>query len=90
MFSIGFVFCFVLFCFVLFCFVLFGFVYVFCIGFVFGLVGNHFVPTIGSITTVSEELHCLVENTVFINIITLICSVLFCETLLSIWNNRFI
>ncbi len=30
------------------------------------------------------------KNTVFINIITLICSVLFCETLLSIWNNHFI
>ncbi len=30
------------------------------------------------------------KNTVFIKIITLICSVLFCETLLSIWNNHFI
>ncbi len=29
-------------------------------------------------------------NNVFINIIHFICSVLFCETLLRIWNNRFI
>ncbi len=51
------------------------------------LLGNHFVGT----TTVSEELHCLVEEYCFL-LITLhfICSVLFCETLLRIWYNRFI
>ncbi len=44
----------------------------------------HFVTT----TTVSEELHCLGGRIMlFINIFTLICSVLLCETLLCIWNH---
>ncbi len=52
------------------------------------LLGKHFF--FGT-TTVSEEQHCLVEEYCFyIYIITLICFVLFCETLLRIWNNCFI